>query len=56
MEKKSLIKALKTTKKSNLAASPAKNEGTSTRKTVTQRYAKAALKRAGKVSLSDFSS
>ena len=34
MEQESLIKALKTSKKSNLAASPAKNEGTSTRKMV----------------------
>ena len=32
MKKKSLIETLKTTKKANLAAAPAKNEGTSTRK------------------------
>jgi hypothetical protein len=35
IEKKSLISALKTTKKANIAAStPAKNEGVSTRKIV----------------------
>lgn len=32
MEKKSLISTLKTTKKANVAASPATNEGSSTRK------------------------
>lgn len=53
MEKKSLINTLKTNKKANVAATPAKNEGNSTRKKMTtQRYARA---RAGKVSLSDFS-
>ena len=32
MEKKSLINTLKSTKKANVVTSPAKNEGTSTRK------------------------
>lgn len=32
MNKKGLINTLKITKKANVAASPAKNEGTSTRK------------------------
>ena len=32
MKKKSLISTLKTTKKANVAAAPAKNEGASTRK------------------------
>ena len=32
MKKKSLISTLKTTKKANVTAPPAKNEGTSTRK------------------------
>jgi len=34
MQKKSLIRTLKTTKKANVAAAPAKNEGKSTRKTM----------------------
>jgi hypothetical protein len=41
MEKKSLISTLKTTKKANVAASPATNEGLSTRK------AKVLAKKAG---------
>ena len=34
MKKKSFAGTLKSTKKANLVAAPAKNEGTSTRKTV----------------------
>jgi hypothetical protein len=40
MEKKSLIKTLKTTNKANLTGAPAKNEGTSTRKVKMMRSAK----------------
>ena len=47
MEKKSLISTLKTTKKANVAAAPATNEGVSTRKAVK----KAAVNRSGKVRL-----
>ena len=45
MEKKSLISTLKTTKKANVAAAPAKNEGGSTRKNVIQRKTVARLAR-----------
>ena len=34
MQKKSLISTLKTTKKANVAAAPAKNEGSVTKKTI----------------------
>jgi len=37
MQKKSLISTLKTTKKANVAAAPAKNEGKSTRKVLAVR-------------------
>ena len=37
MEKKSLINTLKTAKKANVAAAPAKNEGKSTRKVLAVR-------------------
>ena len=39
MKKKSLINTLKTMKKANVAASPAKNEGATSRKTLTKRAA-----------------
>jgi hypothetical protein len=34
MQKKSLISTLKTTKKANVATAPAKNEGSTTKKTI----------------------
>ena len=41
MQKKSLVSKLKTTKKANIAAAPAKNEGVSTRKAVRKDWIKA---------------
>jgi hypothetical protein len=47
IQKKSLIKSLKTTKKANVAASaPATNEGATTRKTPARRSALAKFSRA----------
>jgi hypothetical protein len=49
IQKKSLIKSLKTTKKANVAASaPATNEGTATRKTKVK-YMKADFQRMSKL-------
>jgi hypothetical protein len=39
MKKKSLIESLKSTKKANLMTAPAKNEGSSTRKTIARKSA-----------------
>lgn len=47
MEKKSLISTLKTTKKANVAASPATNEGSSTRKAKVAKKAAVKYARAG---------
>ena len=45
MQKKSLISSLKTTKKANVAAAPAKNAGGSTRKIIATRQSKVAYKK-----------
>jgi hypothetical protein len=50
MEKKSLIKTLKSTKKANVIASPAKNEGATTRK----RAVKKAATRQGTIRLAKY--
>ncbi len=42
IRKKSLISTLKTTKKANIAGNKATNDGSSTRKAITVKYAKAA--------------
>ena len=39
MKKKSLIESLKATRKANVVTAPAKNEGSSTRKTVARKMA-----------------
>lgn len=44
MEKKSSVNSLKSTKKAKLAASPAKNEGTATRKATLEFARKATVK------------
>jgi len=52
IQKKSLIKSINTTKKANIAASvasPAKNEGGTTRKAIRQRYSRYAQARLGKM-------
>ena len=47
MKKKSLISTLKTVKKANVAAG-AKNEGSTTRKVISQRYSRYANLKMGK--------